>query len=333
MTLPTAYTSSHPGCLARLLIFLSSLYISLLVIYFLVRLFTGDSLWWVALLNALVIYTFAPAFFFLALAMLIGQWRTAARVGIVAVIAVLWFGPFFQPKSVAPARGTTIQVLTYNLHGDENQRLDTFEAWMRQNRPDIVALQEVPSAYDQRITALEDIYPEQTRHGDLMLLSRHPILEAHPQEDYLRAIIAVGDTKIAVYTLHFAGLFARAPRIDVPILDSLTRYDETRRNEQIDALLDTVKEEAIPFIVAGDFNLSQHSIKYSSLVVEMTDSFRATSPGLGVTWSIKHGLPLLRVDYIWHGKGLRSVNAHPGPDLGSDHLPVIATLEILDTRA
>lgn len=316
--------------MARLLGLVSSGYIALMVLYFVIRLLTGDSLWWIALTTAFVAYTFVPAFFFLAIAVMFGQWRTAARLSILAVVAVLWFGPFFQPKSNAPPQGTTIRVMTYNLHGDENSELAAFENWLRTHQPDVVALQEIPGAYREGIESLRDMYPEQVGE-DIMLLSRYPINESRRDEDYLRAIIAVQDEKIAVYTLHFEGLFSQSPRLNLPVLDTLSRYDEDQRNQQIDRLVAALDGESIPYIVAGDFNLSQHSLKYSALAVRMTDSFRATNTGLGPTWSLDYGLPLLRIDYIWHGKGLRSIDTEIGPDLGSDHLPVIAVLEILET--
>lgn len=41
--------------------------------------------------------------------------------------------------------------------------------------------------------------------------------------------------------------------------------------------------------------------------------------------------PLLRVDYIWHSDGLRTVDVGTGPrGLGSDHLPVYAVLELME---
>ena len=41
-------------------------------------------------------------------------------------------------------------------------------------------------------------------------------------------------------------------------------------------------------------------------------------------------MPMLRLDYIWHDDHFRALNAEKGPSgLGSDHLPVVADLELL----
>lgn len=65
----------------------------------------------------------------------------------------------------------------------------------------------------------------------------------------------------------------------------------------------------------------------------MNDSFREAGVGLGTSWPVSRmrGLPwfippLIRIDYIWHSDHFRAVMAQQGPERGSDHLPVLATL-------
>ena len=79
--------------------------------------------------------------------------------------------------------------------------------------------------------------------------------------------------------------------------------------------------------------MSDQTSIYASLASQMGDSFREAGIGLGTTWpafqvvGMNPGLPpLIRIDYIWHSRGFQAVNAEVGPYLGSDHLPVTATL-------
>jgi endonuclease/exonuclease/phosphatase family metal-dependent hydrolase len=69
----------------------------------------------------------------------------------------------------------------------------------------------------------------------------------------------------------------------------------------------------------------------------MTDSFKEAGTGFAGSWPVStaRGLPrflppLVRIDYIWHSAGLRALDAHIGPAIGSDHLPVRATLTLND---
>jgi endonuclease/exonuclease/phosphatase family metal-dependent hydrolase len=112
------------------------------------------------------------------------------------------------------------------------------------------------------------------------------------------------------------------------------KYDESLRNAQIMSLLDILKDERLPYIVAGDFNMSDQSIIYGQLAAAMGDSFREAGMGFGASWPAGESEelpdifpPLLRLDYVWHSPHFRAVSAIQGPPLGSDHLPLIVALE------
>lgn len=328
MTRTIAIEKRDRGIFARFVDFAAGVYLVGMLLYFALRLALGDEIWWIALLNAFVIYTFAPLLLFLPLLLLLGLWRTFARLSLLAVLAVVWFGPFFQPRFVAPSRQPTITVATYNLWGGNNGQinLENIKNWIVAQQFDVVVFQEVPPDFialwedDETYSYADDVH---------LIVSHYPILESRiAQNRILRAVLDVDGQSIAVYDVHLSYPVEGNPRIDLPILNVVSRYDETKRNKQIDEFLDYLKKEQLPYIAAGDFNMSQHSIKYSSLAVQMDDSWRETRAGLGTTWSTEMLLPLLRIDYVWYSPQLRAVNAELGPDLGSDHLPVIAELEL-----
>lgn len=307
--------------------FLSSVYLFTMVAYLTLRLIFGDDFWWLALPNAFAVYTFIPSYILLGLAALIGVWRLVVRLLMIAFLGVIWFGPFFQPPPDYSPTGPRLTIATANLQGWANTRFSDIEAWILDNEFDVVALQEVPPAFiDNHLPNLIEIYPEQLP-GGRTLLSRHPILESDTVVGQQRIVIDHEGREIVVYNVHLNWPLGNPPRIDLPILRTLSRYDESSRNDQIEALLDVLEEETLPYIVAGDFNMSQHSIIYSALAVVMDDSFRVTEPGLGPTWRID--LPVLRLDYVWYSPdSLLAVETELGPDIGSDHFPLISTIEI-----
>jgi endonuclease/exonuclease/phosphatase (EEP) superfamily protein YafD len=115
-------------------------------------------------------------------------------------------------------------------------------------------------------------------------------------------------------------------------------YDTEMRNRQIARLLEILEAETYPFIVAGDFNTSDQAVIYGELAGYMRDSFREAGWGLGGSWPVSQsrGLPafippLVRIDYIWHSDHFRAVEALQGPPRGSDHLPLLVTLDVLPT--
>ena len=330
------------GIVPRLIAFASTLYLIFIVTYLALRVVLNDDWWWVAFLNAFAVYTFLPAFVLGALTTLAGLWRATARLGIVAIIAVIWFGQFFQPKSVGISGAPTIKVVTLNvLGGSANDAKIT--AWLEETDADFVLLQELTDDFAETLfSEVSDRYPHQYHEARedwwlTGLLSKHEILEASDLDNSKRRqrfVVNVDGVEIALYNVHLSMPVRPEPRfINTPSswLNLALRYDEAARNAQIDTLLAALKEEPLPYIVGGDFNLSQHSIKYSSLAVVMTDSFRETETGLGPTYPASASIipPLIRIDYIWHNRdSFQAIATEIGPDLGSDHLPVTATIEI-----
>ena len=84
--------------------------------------------------------------------------------------------------------------------------------------------------------------------------------------------------------------------------------------------------------------MSDQTSIYGELASRMGDSFRQAGTGLGGSWPVSameeftslpdFVPPLFRIDYIWHSEQFRAISAQQGPELGSDHLPLLATLSI-----
>jgi endonuclease/exonuclease/phosphatase family metal-dependent hydrolase len=335
----------------RLLTWTASLYALAMVVYLVLRLVFGDGFWWLSLLNSFAHLLFMPLVPLLALVALVRSRIAALRLLPLAVIGGLWFGPYLLPKSQAAQTGASLRVLTFNVWGN-NHNLRPIEDWIRESQADVVLLQEVSPAYARNeLTHLLDMYPYQssqddpTRWGGNMILSRYPIL-AQEQFDLqtpnspipLRVLVDVEGTPVALYNVHLAWPVSE-PRLELPFNNLYMRvvlgFDDSARNQQITHLIEHLQNERYPYVVAGDFNTSASSATYQQLAAVMHDSFREAGSGLGTSWPVSgsRGLPalvppLIRIDYIWHSDDFRAITARRGPRLTSDHLPVLATLEL-----
>lgn len=334
-------------------------YITAVAVYLIMRALFGDRFWWLSLVNTFAYMLFLPVLPLLIAAMLLKMRGNALRLVPLAMIGGLWFAPYYLPKQQAAPDGQTLNVLTFNVWGG-NQRMDDVAAWLQNSGADVIMLQEIVPFDDWRILPrLAEQYPYRSSQADderwngnpnaNVTLSRYPIvdmqmidLQTPETANPLRIVLDVNGQHVAVYNVHLAWPARRSPRFSLPrwidnfYVEVLLGYDDKARNQQIANLLQHLKQETLPYIVAGDFNTSDQTPTYNALAAQMHDSFREAGSGLGGSWPVSssRGLPaivppIIRIDYIWHSDAFLSLDAQQGPPLGSDHLALQATLSLL----
>jgi endonuclease/exonuclease/phosphatase (EEP) superfamily protein YafD len=103
------------------------------------------------------------------------------------------------------------------------------------------------------------------------------------------------------------------------------------RNQFFENLRNNLDQEKTPVLVVGDLNCSPWSAnidkvllsKKSSKELNLQDSFGGLFRPH--TWKIFGGLLSVPIDYILFSPHLVIKSAEVGPDLGSDHLPLIVS--------
>ncbi len=114
---------------------------ALLSAFLLLRLLFTDRWWWLAFLNNFTPYYFLLLVVVIPLALLLRSRRILAVSLILAVIAVIWFGPRFMPKAVAHTQGKSLSIVTFNVW-ELNAYPDAVEHWLRDTNAELVLLQE-----------------------------------------------------------------------------------------------------------------------------------------------------------------------------------------------
>ena len=99
------------------------------------------------------------------------------------------------------------------------------------------------------------------------------------------------------------------------------------RRRKFEALLRYLPEDR-PLVVAGDMNTPPASRYYRRMSSRMTDAFAARGLGFGYTWLWRGRWPLLRIDYIWCGGGVRPVRCFTGYAEVTDHRQLVADVVI-----
>lgn len=329
--------TTHISPLRRWLESILVWYILFMIVYLVARFVIRTEWRFIALLNNVAPYLFLPVLIGLLIALLLRARRLSGLYLLVTLVGVLWIVPPLIPTQFGTTsqQGTQVEVITLNLY-PFNTNLDQASAWISAYAPDIVALQEMPddmSAFD----ALDTFYSQQSaqtiEYGSIVY-TNFPILTSEDidlgEASIQRLVLDIEGTEVALYNVHLA-----APLNDRETNWTALRYDESRRNAQILALIDIINAETLPMIVLGDFNMTEWSPSYHQLTAVLDDAYRNTSWGIGATFpageseELSSGYPrLFRLDYLWYSDSMAVTNALVGANIGSDHLPLRVELVI-----
>lgn len=245
----------------------------------------------------------------------------------------------FVLAEAAHANTNTFRVMTYNIHHargtDGKVDVARIAALIRTQQVDIVALQEVDRGTQRtgrrdllaelaKLTGMHPSFGKNINHqgGEYgnAVLSRFPVLQQtnlhyqmlqpHEQRGLLRTLLDVHGRKLLFISTH---------------LDY--HNDEAERALDVKAIKGAVNANTnLPVIVCGDFNEGPGSRTYNRLQEFLADTWQAVGEGPGHTFS--SSAPWSRIDFIWHSRSLRPLNAAVYKTNASDHLPVVAEFSL-----
>jgi endonuclease/exonuclease/phosphatase (EEP) superfamily protein YafD len=268
----------------------------------------------------------------LAAIALIAAFVRGRRLFLAATPLVLFtLGPVFLSylRSVPPlpASGPTFRVMSVNLLMVNRQTQGIIDE-IKAAKPDVLLLQEYTDDWDAAMTkalAAEFPYRSSVTQDDsfgVAVCSRTPFINDDVDNrlplgrslvPQTRAVVRFAGREIAIYNIHLL-----PPR----------RLDYTAEGRlQFADLLDLLSAEKLPYVVAGDWNLTGETPQHSALRrIGAGDAHDLAARGRGATWPVNsffRYLPGLRLDHVYLGPGLTAVRCETGTGEGSDHRPVV----------
>jgi endonuclease/exonuclease/phosphatase (EEP) superfamily protein YafD len=225
-------------------------------------------------------------------------------------------------------RAARLRVVTANLLVGNPHVAEAAAAVRRLDADVLVAVELQPSSLAalRRAGVLADL-PHSTVEGspeDVELFSRLPLHDverarAVPELPQPRAVVQVAGVDVRIRGAH--------------PLPPIHGYEATGRRSLAE-LLDEVRAEDLPLVVAGDLNADRHLPVFDDLLAEgLRDAAEERGRGLSRTWPQR--LPLLALDHVLVRDGaqgrlvVRDQREAALP--GSDHLAVVADLAVLPT--
>jgi len=235
------------------------------------------------------------------------------------------------PTANAGQRHQQVKVLTLNADGEHLNRL-AFETLLATETPDVVVLQETPDRLLEKDAWGSD-WRVQAAAPKLLIASKYSMRPAGSLT--LWELGGAGGTmacrlETPLGTMHLTNVHLDTPRGGLePVLHGRDTSELSPNAELRDrgsaAVIAWLADTMGNVIVAGDFNLARESAIYRHYWSHYGDAFGERGLGLGYTKFTRwHGV---RIDHVLHGSALKCTDCRVGPDVASDHRPVLAVLE------
>ncbi len=262
-------------------------------------------------------------FFFLLTRKKIWSWVSLGCILINLWAIVPWYLP--AARVAAGDNVSKIRVLELNVF-NKNKRYSEAIALIKEENPDVAVFLEVTEEWAKELKVLEQSYPyffhyQQSRTSGKSIYSKIPL--ENPKTKKL-----VKSRTNIVTQLNVDGkvvsLILTHPMI--PTRSSSFKV----RNEELRKLADYVLELDSPVVVVGDFNTTMWSPYYGELV-EKTN-LRNARQGFGIQPSWPTHLPFLYIpiDHCLVSPDIQVLKSRTGRNVGSDHLPLITDLGIVN---
>ncbi len=245
-------------------------------------------------------------------------------------VTLLWNGgllmPYYLPVSQPPVSttATTVSIISLNVY-TANPNKAAVVKYLRDRQPDLIIVMEVDVNWAFALQELNDLYPHrlvQPRPDNfgIGLLSKWPLTEPR--------IFEFADTDLPNVVTRIEREGKEFLVVATHPLPPIGAANTRERNAQLGEVADFVMRSTLPCIVAGDFNATPWSFAFRDFAAR--SGLRDSALGLGVqgSWNAKTWLIRIPIDHVFVPPNTTVIRRVIGPDVGSDHFPVEATIAL-----
>lgn len=247
--------------------------------------------------------------------------KLAAAATLCLAVPLLRLAPYYVPRD-REIRGPVLRAATFNVLSANGRHADTV-AWIRSEDPDFIFLPEVDPAWAAGLRPLAGSHPHVIEHiveGNFgfALYSKLPVLS--------REIIPCGGLGLPLLKAVLRGPGGDFTLLGAHPVPPASPFWAAERDEFLRIIARETEAADGVVVVAGDLNATPWSHGMRPLAAAgLRDS--GLGYGTGSTWMRGNPLLSIPIDHILHrGPGVVCTARRIGPDLGSDHRPVVAEL-------
>jgi endonuclease/exonuclease/phosphatase (EEP) superfamily protein YafD len=248
------------------------------------------------------------------------RWGSAGVGATLAVVNLAMLTPFYLGKqSEDPSQVPAFRVVLLNVR-TESRAYERVSRFLRDTSPTVVLLEEVDDEWMEHLAPLLPCWKIETRSDNfgIALGSRVPLERAEIVDLGPAGVPSVvGYIKVGAQQVTLVGAHPLAPA---------GQRNWRQRNEQLARLTEFLTPLERPLVLVGDLNATSWSPFFTDLMKRT--GLRDTRLGRGLQSSWPVPLPLLRVpiDHCLVSSDLAVLSRRLGPDVGSDHFPVMVDL-------
>lgn len=251
-------------------------------------------------------------------------WRRARVPALLAamIVCIDFISPTLQDwhRNAGPVSGPTLKVITFNWLSDGRDRSEIF-AWLKEENPDVVAIQEMNENEESVATTLFGIFPYHTKPiPDVVILSKYPVIKQASKtidgNSMVRAELNVQDRRLVVWNIHPSSL------------KELTGL--RARDRYLAVVAQYVRHETDSVLMMGDFNSTRWDPAFREIVAAGQLHEQPELLAHPTRMAVRKGLPFFGspIDHILADTGSVLSECRTGPNLGSDHKPLICNLTL-----
>jgi endonuclease/exonuclease/phosphatase (EEP) superfamily protein YafD len=211
-------------------------------------------------------------------------------------------------------------MVSANVQFDHHDHAPTL-AWLQRADADLLVLVELSPSWIQSLKPVLDRYSSRVEaahtdaYGMAIYSKRLPLRDLHLQQQPTALAVRVG-TGTGAFTLF-------AVHTPPPVGGRAAQA----RDAQLNAIATAAKAAAPHFVIAGDFNATSWSPVFRNAFGG--GAFNDSRAGFGVqaSWPASWPAPLrIPIDHVLVGSGVSVLRRELGPDVGSDHRPVLTEI-------
>lgn len=206
-----------------------------------------------------------------------------------------------------------------------NTNYASVENFIAETEPDIVVLIEINHKWYYNLKSVYTTYQFQSvvlreDYFGIGVFSKQPFVDKsvhyfrNSEIPAITVTLEIDETPITLLAVH----------LDWPV----TPESSMIRNKQLHVLAKQIRKLTQPVIVAGDFNMTPWSFHYTEFITSSDVSDCSNKLLNRGTWPTWMGILALPIDYCFTSDHILVDRYIIGPDIGSDHYPVLADLRL-----